>query len=141
MTNVERLTTMTESESEQIEELLREWYRWQIRQSHAITLSHYFRTGDLTCQGYVTPTSMEDEEDPYRTADDAQSEQVQLCVSELTVEQRAAISTSMRNKECGATVWSTIRARAWHATYLAAKDALLPMFVRRRLLLLNERTA
>lgn len=133
---------MTENESEQIEELLREWYRWQIRQSHAVTLSHFYRPEDRTCRGYVTPTTeVEDDEDAYQSVDDARSEQVQLCVDDLAIEQRAAISTSLRNKECGASVWTSIRAGAWHGTYQAAKEALRPMLVRRRLLRLDDRAA
>lgn len=125
---------MTREQSDQIEQLLRDWYRWQIRQSHAETLAHFYRPTDMTCRGYVTPSCDEDEDNVYQWADDAQSEQVQLCVDELTVEQRAAVSTSMRNKECGATVWSSIRAGAWHTTYQDAKEALLPMLLFRHLL-------
>ncbi|WP_186114019.1 hypothetical protein [Burkholderia gladioli] len=123
---------MNENESAQIESVLRVWYRWQIRQSHAVLLSHFYRPEDRTCRGYVTPTSeLEDDEEAYRGADDMQSEQVQLCVDQLPGEQRAAISVSMRNKECGAQVWSSARVRAAHEAYQAAKEALLPSLVRR----------
>ncbi|MEK6420009.1 MAG: hypothetical protein V4801_10410 [Burkholderia gladioli] len=123
---------MTENESEQVEAVLREWYRWQIRQSHAVLLSHFYRPEDRTCRGYVTPTTeTEDDEDAYQGADDMQSEQVQLCVDLLPTEQRAAISVSMRNKECGAQVWSSARVRAAHEAYQAAKETLLPMLIRR----------
>ncbi|RQQ64444.1 hypothetical protein DF021_06115 [Burkholderia stagnalis] len=52
----------------------------------------------------------------------------------LAAEQRAAISVSMRNKECGANVWSNARAGAQHATYQAAKAALLPMLISKHLI-------
>jgi len=129
---------MTENESERVEEVLREWYRWQIRQSHADLLSHFYRPEDRRCRGYVTPTTeTEDDEEAYQGADDMQSEQVQLCVDQLPAEQRAAISVSMRNKECGSQVWSSARAGAAHETYQAAKEALLPMFFRRGVLKLE----
>ncbi|WP_124492532.1 hypothetical protein [Burkholderia stagnalis] len=130
---------MTPDQSQQIEELLMTWYRWQIRQSHAETLSHFYRPEDRTCRGYVTPTTdEEDDEDAYQWADDRQSEQVQLCVDMLAAEQRAAISVSMRNKECGANVWSNGRAGSQHATYQAAKLALLPMLLSKHLIKTGE---
>ncbi len=125
---------MTRDQSEQIEELLRDWYRWQIRQSHAETLAHFYRPTDTTCRAYATPRGGDDENDGYQWADDRVAEQVQLCVDELPIEQRAAISVSMRNKECGAQVWRSGRAGEQHETYQAAKVALLPMLVSRQLL-------
>lgn len=126
---------MTREQSEQIEEMLLEWYRWQIRQSHRETLAHFYRPEDRTCRGYETPANAEeDAEDAYQWADDQQSEQVQLCVDALPAEQRAAISASMRNKEAGYQVWSNGRAGDQHATYQAAKERLFPMFVARHLI-------
>lgn len=122
---------MTRDQSDQIEQLLRSWYRWQIRQSHAETLSHFYRATDITCRGYVAPAGEDDADDAYVWADDRESEQVQLCVDELIVEQRAAISVSMRNKECGASVWRSARSVTPHEAYQAAKTALLPMLERR----------
>lgn len=126
---------MTPDQSQQIEELLLTWYRWQIRQSHAETLSHFYRPEDRTCRSYVTPTTdEEDDEDAYQWADDRQSEQVQLCIDQLTVEQRAAISVSMRNKECGRDVWSSVRARDQHGTYQGAKAVLLRLLASKHLI-------
>ncbi|MFP3428753.1 hypothetical protein SB781_03285 [Paraburkholderia sp. SIMBA_061] len=126
--------TMTLDQSQQIEELLLTWYRWQIRQSHAETLAHFYRPEDRTCRGYVTPCSLdEDDETAYQWADDRQSEQVQLCVDMLAPEQRAAISTSMRNKESGRAVWSSCRVGDQHAQYQAAKERILPMLLSRQL--------
>ncbi|KVF22929.1 hypothetical protein [Burkholderia cepacia] len=141
---------MTPDQSQQIEELLLTWYRWQIRQSHAETLSHFYRPEDRTCRGYVTPTTdEEDDESAYQWADDRQSEQVQLCIDQLTIQQRSAISVSMRFKEsadgcrelntaCGADVWSSGRLGHRHVVYQAAKDTLLPMFIARHLIKVGE---
>lgn len=126
---------MTREQSEQIEELLLTWYRWQIRQSHAETLAHFYRPEDRTCRGYETPSNADDDaEAAYQWADDQQSEQVQLCVDALTPEQRAAISTSMRNKEIGRQVWSSGRAGDQHTNYQTAKERLLPMLMARHLI-------
>ncbi|EON13416.1 hypothetical protein [Pandoraea sp. SD6-2] len=122
---------MTRDQSDQIEQLLRSWYRWQIRQSHAETLSHFYRPTDMTCRGYVTPEGDDDAGDACQWADDRESEQVQLCIDQLPIEQRAAISVSMRNKECGASVWRSVRSVTPHHDYQAAKTALLPMLERR----------
>ncbi|VVE12680.1 hypothetical protein PCA20602_02717 [Pandoraea capi] len=129
---------MTRDQSDQIEELLRDWYRWQIRQSHAETLSHFYRPTDMTCRQYVTPQWDGDDETDYQWADDRVAEQVQLCVDQLPAEQRAAISVSMRNKECGAQVWRSARAITPHETYHAAKVALLPKFVAKHLISQQE---
>jgi hypothetical protein len=126
---------MTREQGEQIEELLLTWYRLQIRQSYAETLAHFYRPEeDRTCRGYETPQNEDDAEVTYQWADERQSEQVQVCVDMLTVGQRAAIGTSMRNRESGRAVWSSGRAGDQHATYQAAKERLFPMLVSRHLI-------
>ncbi|WP_371879884.1 hypothetical protein [Caballeronia sp. S22] len=125
---------MTEVENEQIEHLLLENYRWQIRQSHAATLAHFYRPADRTCRGYETPAGEDDEDDGYGWADDRQAEEVQMCIDALPLEQRAAVSTTMRNKECGRQVWSSMRAGDQHVAYQAAKQRLMPMFASRGLM-------
>lgn len=130
---------MTPDQSQQIEELLLTWYRWQIRQSHAEQLAHFYRPEDHTCRGYETPMNeVELDEQAEQWAEDQQAEQAQLCIDLLPVEQRAAISVSMRNKECGCGVWSSARAGDQHASYQAGKAALLPMFIQRGLVKAEE---
>jgi len=126
---------LTSEQDAEIEHLLLENYRWQIRQSHAETLKLFYRPEDHTCRGYQPPASeADDDDDIYRWADDRQAEEVQLCIDALSLEQRAAISTSMRNKETGRYVWSNSRAGEQHANYRAAKRRLLPLLVGRQLL-------
>lgn len=130
---------MTPDQSQQIEILLLTWYQWQIRQSHAEKLAHFYRPEDRTCRGYETPMDVDElDEQAEQWSEDQQSEQVQLCIDLLPLEQRAAISVSMRNKECGASVWSNGRAGAQHANYQAGKAALLPMFVAKSLIKTGE---
>ncbi|AXK61524.1 hypothetical protein [Burkholderia sp. IDO3] len=130
---------MTPDQSQQIEELLLTWYRWQIRQSHAEQLAHYYRPEDRTCRGYESPMTDEElGEQADQWVEDQQAEQVQLCVDTLPSDQRAAISVSMRNKECGRDVWSSRRVGQQHATYQAAKEALLPMLTARHLVRVGE---
>ncbi|WP_406805992.1 hypothetical protein [Burkholderia semiarida] len=131
--------TMTPDQSQQIEELLLTWYRWQIRQSHAEQLAHFYRPEDRTCREYETPMNeVELDEQADQWVEDQQAEQIQLCVDLLPLAQRAAISVSMRNKECGREVWSSTRAGSQHATYQAAKNALLPMLLCRQLIRQKE---
>ncbi|WP_177314408.1 hypothetical protein [Burkholderia ubonensis] len=130
---------MTPDQSQQIEELLLTWYQWQIRQSHAEQLAHFYRPEDRACRGYETPMTEEElDERASRWVEDQQAEQVQLCIDTLPADQRAAISVSMRNKECGRDVWRSGRAGDQHATYQAAKDALLPMFSAKHLIMAEE---
>jgi hypothetical protein len=130
---------MTQDQSDEIEHLLGEWYDWQCRQSHAEVLSHFYRPVDMTCKRYQTPTTdAEDDESAYQWADDRQSQQVQLCVDELTAEQRAAISISLCNKASGAQVWKSGRVGDQHAVYQSAKGDLFPMLIARGLIQLRE---
>lgn len=133
--------SMTRDQSEQIEELLLNWYRWQICQSNAELLAHYYRPVDHTCRGYETPSDGEElAEDADRWVDNRLAAQVDTCMEDLTHRgvltgaMRAAISTSMHNKEIGRTVWCSGRVGDQHATYQAAKEQLLKPLTRRNLL-------
>ena len=130
---------MTPDQSQQIEELLLTWYGWQIRQSDAERRAHWYRADDRTCREYETPMNADElDEQAEQWSEDQQAEQVQLCIDLLPLEQRAAISVSMRNKECGRDVWSSIRAGAAHATYQHAKVELLPMLICKQLIRMQE---
>ncbi len=130
---------MTPDHSQQLEELLLIWYGWQIRQSDAERRAHWYRADDRTCREYETPMNeVELDERAEGWVDDQIGEQVQLCIDLLPVEQRAAISVSMRNKECGRSVWSNRRAGDQHASYQAGKAALLPMLVAKHLIKIGE---
>jgi hypothetical protein len=136
---------MTLDQSQQIEELLSNWYRWQIRQSHAEVLAHFYRPEDHTCRNYDAPSSADDlAEEAYDWVDDQLAAQVDTVMDdlshrrELTAEMRAAISTSMRNKECGHKVWGSTRVLGQHHVYQSAKQVLLPMLVLRNLVKIME---
>jgi hypothetical protein len=130
---------MTLEESDKVEHLLRTWFEWQCRQSIAMHAKMYYRPVDATCRQSITQrTCDEDDEAAYQWADDQESEQVQLCVDELTIEQRAAISTSMRNKASDASVWRSVRVGEQHYVYQEAKEAILPMLVARHLIRIEE---
>lgn len=130
---------MTQDQSDEVEHLLRTWFEWQCRQSIAMHAKMFYRPADATCRQSITQrTCDEDDEAAYQWADDQQSEQVQLCVDELTIEQRAAISTSMRSKASDASVWRSVRVGDQHAVYQAAKHDLYPMLMARHLIQLTE---
>lgn len=130
---------MTQDQSDEVEHLLCTWFAWQCRQSVAMHAKMYYRPEDMTCRQYETPQSaQDDDEDAYQWADDRQSEQVQLCVDELSAEQRAAISTNMRIKESGAQVWRSSRVADQHAIYQVAKENLFPMLRARHLIQMLE---
>ncbi|MBN3757203.1 hypothetical protein G3N95_29975 [Paraburkholderia sp. Tr-20389] len=126
---------MTQDQSDEVEHLLRDWFEWQCRQSIAMHAKMYYRPADsMGRQSITNRTCEEDDEAAYEWADSLQSEQVQLCVDDLTIEQRAAISTTMRNKASDAMVWRSVRAGSAHETYQQAKEDLLPMLKRRGLI-------
>lgn len=135
---------MTIDESNQIEELLGEWYDWQA--GYAPSLG-YGRV-DPSCRGFSederTITADERSEEADRKAAKKRAEQVDVCVDALTWQERAAIQRHMKakrigamNRECGANVWSNPRGLDLsdaHASYQAAKEALYPRLMQRGLL-------
>ncbi|MET3632989.1 hypothetical protein E2P84_19665 [Burkholderia cepacia] len=135
---------MTIDESNQIEELLDEWYAWQAGYTPGLG---YGRV-DPTCRGFsesdraVTATERAEEAD--RKATKRRAEQVDVCVDALTWQERSAIQRHMKAKRigamseaCGANVWSNPRGLDLsdaHASYQAAKAALYPSVKARGLL-------
>lgn len=65
-----------------------------------------------------------------------QSELVDACVDALGWEHRAAIQISMKNKRCGADVWSNARIskEESHLKYQEAKEFLFPRFLSKGLI-------
>lgn len=135
---------MTIDESNQIEELVGEWYAWQA--GYAPSLG-YGRV-DPSCRGFSederTVTADERSEEADRRAAKRRAEQVDVCVDALTWQERAAIQRHMKAKRigvmndgCGANVWSNPRGFGLsdaHACYQAAKVALYPRVKARGLL-------
>ncbi|KVH55268.1 hypothetical protein [Burkholderia cepacia] len=135
---------MTIDESNQIEELLSEWYNWQ---AGYVPSLGYGRV-DPSCRGFSederTLTADERSEEADRKAAKKRVEQVDVCVDALTWQQRAAIQRHMKakqigalNEACGANVWSNpcgLDLSVAHASYKAAKAALYPCVKARGLL-------
>ncbi|RQR68978.1 hypothetical protein DIE11_34170 [Burkholderia sp. Bp9012] len=135
---------MTIDESNQIEELLGEWYDWQ---AGYVPSLGYGRI-DPSCRGFSederTVTSDERAEEADRKAAKKRAEQVDVCVDALTWQERAAIQRHMKakrigamNEACRAKVWSNPRGLDLsdaHASYQAAKVALYPRVRARGLL-------
>ena len=138
---------MTVDESNQIEELLGEWYAWQAGYTPGLG---YGRV-DPTCRGFSESdravTADERAEEADRKAAKKRAEQVDVCIDALTWQERAAIQRHMKarrigsmNRGCGAQVWSDPRAFTLaeaHANYQDAKKALFPRLMARGLLRLT----
>ncbi|MBR8401947.1 hypothetical protein KDW65_35540 [Burkholderia cenocepacia] len=141
---------MTIDESNQIEELLDEWYDWQ---AGYVPSLGYGRV-DPSCRGFSederTLTADERSEEADRKAAKKRAEQVDVCVDALTWQERAAIQRHMKakrigamNEACNAKVWSNPRGldvSDAHASYQAAKAVLYP-YVSERGLLKEARAA
>ncbi|AOJ67112.1 hypothetical protein WJ32_23215 [Burkholderia ubonensis] len=132
---------MTVDESNQVEELLGEWYDWQAGYVPGLG---YGRV-DPTCRGFSESdravTADERAEEADRKAAKRRAEQVDLCVDALAWQERAAIQRHMKakaigtmNGTCGAQVWSNPRAflgQDAHMLYQQAKRALCALLRRR----------
>ncbi|WP_454862492.1 hypothetical protein [Paraburkholderia fungorum] len=136
---------MTLDESSQIEDLLLNWYRWQICQSDADLMALWYKPADRTCREAEIPSDEEELiEQSYQWVDDQEAAQMETLMDDLshrgtlTAEMRAAISTSMRNKQNGHKVWSSTRVLGQHHVYQEAKQAMLPMLILRNLVKVTE---
>lgn len=127
---------MTLDESNQVEELLLAWHRWQSNYQPALGHSRcdpMFRECEI-------PSLSETDQDRSEKVDakiwKRNSETVEACVESLSWQQRAAIQTEMRNKRAGATVFSNPRfaPAEIHYLYQSAKEKLHPQFVARGLI-------
>ncbi|NLA16891.1 hypothetical protein GPU89_04110 [Burkholderia cepacia] len=135
---------MTVDESNQIEELLDEWYDWQ---AGYVPSLGYGRI-DPSCRGFSesehAPTTDERSEEADRKAAKKRAEQIDVCIDALTWQERAAIQRHMKekrigamNEACGANVWRNPRRLDLsdaHASYQAAKESLYPRVMARGLL-------
>lgn len=135
---------LTIDESNQIEELLDEWYDWQ--SGYTLNLGH--GRVAATCRGFAEDdrieTAEERAEEADRKAAKRRAELVDVCVDALAWRERAAIQQHMKakrisemNRGCGASVWSNPRRFAFpdaHATYQQAKRSMLAPLKRRGLL-------
>jgi len=132
---------MTLDESQQVEDLLLAWHRWQE--------SYTIEKGFPRC----SPSLRECESGKYsgnvieqaQAADEKiwkrNSEAVESCVDALPKwEHRASIQMSMMNKRCGAVVFKNPRLgpEESHRYYQESKDLLLPKFVSRGLIKIAE---
>jgi len=144
--------TMTLDESNQIEELLTAWYRWQLGYFPDLGMGRV----DPTCRGFAENdrhSTIEERTDAAeRKARKKTAEQVDLSVDTLPWQQRAQIQIHMQcklepqraaareaqlNAECGVSVWHVPRRidiAENHVIYQEAKFALLPELRRRALI-------
>lgn len=129
---------MTEDQSEQVEELLLAWHRWQSVYSENLGLPKC----SPTCREYEIPVSRHQTDRERSEISDAKiwkknSEAVEACVDALPMWQhRAAIQTSLTNKRAGYSVFKNPRLtpEESHQYYQDAKEILLPKFVTRGLI-------
>ena len=122
---------MTRDESDQIEELLMVWYHWS--KSHREQLGY-----PRVSPGFVhaqTHEVYDDNDDRDAKLARYTAEQVEACLNTLDVLLRAAVGIHAANKAAGASVFRSPRLtrEEQHGMYQAAKESLLPMFVRRNL--------
>lgn len=122
---------MTQDESEQVEELVMVWYHWS--KSHREQLG-YSRVspGFVHAQTYEGYDDSDDRDAKIARYD---AEQMDFCINQLEVLQRAAIGIHAANKAACNKIFRSPRmtTEEQHRAYKDAKQALLPMLVRRNL--------
>ncbi|MBB5414087.1 hypothetical protein [Paraburkholderia atlantica] len=132
---------MTQDQSDQIEELLLAWHRWQSTYSEKLGMPRC----SPTCREYEIPAKNQTDQERSEAVDakifKRNGEAVDACVDALPRwEHRAAIQTSMTNKRAGYSVFSNPRLspEQSHAFYQEAKSLLLPKFEARGLIKIME---
>ncbi|MYZ41405.1 hypothetical protein [Schauerella aestuarii] len=131
------IVVMTQEDSEQIEGLLMDWYRWaNAYRPHlgAPRVSAYGR-------GMSDTDSFTDGEEADTRIFNAQCKAVDVCLDELTWQARAAVGIHTANKACGNAIYKNPRLspQQQHQEYQRAKLDLLPMLVKRGLMRVSER--
>lgn len=123
---------MTKDESEQLEELLMTWYHWA--KAHREHLGHSRVAPGF--QGVSDLDGYGDDDDTDAKLNRYVAEQVDVCLSTLPVDLRAAVGISLRNKDVPNKVFRNPRCTLdeQQARYQEAKQRLLPMLRRRDLL-------
>jgi hypothetical protein len=131
---------MTQDQSDEVEDLLIAWHRWQDSYKPALGLPRC----DPTCRDCEIPSTRQTAAERAEATDakiwKRNSEAVDVCVDALSWQQRAAIQTSMRNKRVGYEVFKNPRFTECeiHYLYQSAKDDLFPKFVIRGLIKVME---
>ena len=123
---------MTKDESEQLEELLMTWYHWA--KAHREHLGH-----SRVAPGFQGVSDMDaygDDDDTDAKLNRYVAEQVDVCLSTLPVDLRAAVGISLRNKDVPNQVFRNPRCtlEEQQRRYQEAKERLGPMFKRRSLI-------
>ncbi|WP_156902829.1 hypothetical protein [Achromobacter sp. MFA1 R4] len=120
---------MTKDESEQLEELLMTWYHWA--KAHREHLGHSRVAPGF--QGVSDLDGYGDDDDTDAKLNRYVAEQVDVCLSTLPVDLRAAVGINMRNKDVPNQVFRNPRCSPdeQHQRYQQAKESLLPMLRKR----------
>lgn len=130
-----RRPRMTQEQADEVENLLEDWYHWARAQREFLghsRVSPMFRGAESS--------------DVHATSDDVDArlqnitaEMVDACLNELKVMERAAIEVHLRNKVARVHRNPRLGPPAQqHEAYLAAKDALFPILLRKGLVKRHE---
>ncbi|CAG9172432.1 hypothetical protein CURE108131_23115 [Cupriavidus respiraculi] len=119
---------MTQDESQQVEEALQAWHRWQQRQSFAEMRGMWYPSADSSCREFRSTDLWEETADMGEEADrrlDASiGEIVDRLLTGMSQEHRVAVNLHLMNRDHA--VWRSARVAEVHAVYQAAKETMLP---------------
>ncbi len=113
---------MTLDESQQIEDLLVIWYRYERAYMPHLGAPRV----SPSCRSHDSGDVHQDAEDRDDDLERLKAQVIAKCIDELHYMHRAAIGVHMRNKVAGVSVHRNPRIEDQHTTYQAAKAELLP---------------
>src|SRR5690625_3236430 len=121
--------SMTQDESQQVEDLLQIWFDYEDSYRPALGAPRV----SPSCRGHDPGNVHNTGDDRDAKLNKITAEAVGSCVDELHYLQRAAIGVHFRNKRAGVSVHRNPRIEEQHAAYQEAKLALWPLLKRKGL--------
>lgn len=121
--------SMTQDESQQVEELLQIWYDYEAAYMPALGAPRV----SPSCRGHDPGKVHDTGDDRDAKLNKITAKAVESCVDQLHYLQRAAIGVHFRNKKAGAASHGNPRIEEQHAKYQEAKLALWPLLKRKGL--------
>jgi len=121
--------SMTQDESQQVEELLSVWFDYEDSYRPALGAPRV----SPSCRGHDPGKVHDTGDDRDAKLNKITAEAVGSCVDELHYLQRAAIGVHFRNKKAGAAAHGNPSIEEQHAKYQEAKLALWPLLKRKGL--------
>ena len=133
---IEMVTSMTEDESAQVEELLQVWYAWTMRYRPALGAPR----ASIYARGLDSSDVYADADEIDARIEAEQARKVDACIDTLSVLHKSVVGIHAGNRYAGNAVFRNPRLtpEATHAFYLEAKQIIFQLCVKLGILKKNE---